>query len=171
MAVTPGSRDKIEAKKFYPYVWQGINRKGQKVSGEMQGENPNQVKAELRKQGVNVSKISRKSQSLFSKYSGAIKPMDIAMISRQITTMLSAGVPLVQTLRLLASSHEKTSMRDLLAAICAEVESGIPLSQALKKYPRHFDDLYCDLVAAGEQSGALEQIYDCLLYTSPSPRD
>lgn len=160
MAVTPGSRDKIEAKKFYPYVWQGINRKGQKISGEMQGENPNQVKAELRKQGVNVSKIHRKSQSLFSKYSGAIKPMDIAMISRQITTMLSAGVPLVQTLRLLASSHEKTSMRDLLAAICAEVESGIPLSQALKKYPRHFDDLYCDLVAAGEQSGALEQIYD-----------
>jgi type IV pilus assembly protein PilC len=160
MAVTPGSRDKIEAKKFYPYVWQGINRKGQKVSGEMQGENQNLVKAELRKQGVNVSKISRKSQSLFSKYSGAIKPMDIAMISRQITTMLSAGVPLVQTLRLLASSHEKTSMRDLLSSICAEVESGIPLSQALKKHPRHFDDLYCDLVAAGEQSGALEQIYD-----------
>lgn len=160
MAVTPGSRDKIEAKKFYPYVWQGINRKGQKVSGEMQGENPNQVKAELRKQGVNVSKINRKSQSLLSKYSGAIKPMDIAMISRQITTMLSAGVPLVQTLRLLASSHEKTSMRDLLSGICAEVESGIPLSQALKKHPRYFDDLYCDLVAAGEQSGALEQIYD-----------
>lgn len=160
MAVTPGSRDKIEARKFYPYVWQGINRKGQKVSGEMQGENPNQVKAELRKQGVSVSKINRKSQSLFSKYSGAIKPMDIAMISRQITTMLSAGVPLVQTLRLLSSSHEKTSMRELLGAICAEVESGIPLSQALKKYPRYFDDLYCDLVAAGEQSGALEQIYD-----------
>jgi type IV pilus assembly protein PilC len=160
MAVTSGSRDKIEAKKFYPYVWQGINRKGQKISGEMQGENPNQVKAELRKQGVNVSKINRKSQSLFSKYSGAIKPMDIAIISRQITTMLSAGVPLVQTLRLLASSHEKTSMRDLLSGICAEVESGIPLSQALKKHPRHFDDLYCDLVAAGEQSGALEQIYD-----------
>ena len=160
MAVTPGSRDKIEAKKFYPYVWQGINRKGQKISGEMQGENPNQVKAELRKQGVNVSKIHRKSQSLFSKYSGAIKPMDIAIISRQITTMLSAGVPLVQTLRLLASSHEKTSMRDLLSGICAEVESGIPLSQALKKHPRYFDDLYCDLVAAGEQSGALEQIYD-----------
>jgi type IV pilus assembly protein PilC len=160
MAVTSGSRDKIEAKKFYPYVWQGINRKGQKISGEMQGENPNQVKAELRKQGVNVSKIHRKSQSLFSKYSGTIKPMDIAIISRQITTMLSAGVPLVQTLRLLASSHEKTSMRDLLSGICAEVESGIPLSQALKKHPRYFDDLYCDLVAAGEQSGALEQIYD-----------
>ena len=157
MAVTS---DKVEAKKFYPYTWQGINRKGQKVSGEMQGENPTLVKAELRKQGVNVSRISRKSQSILSKYSGRIKAMDIAMISRQIATMLSAGVPLVQTLRLLSSSHEKTTVRDLLAGICAEVESGIPLSQALKKHPRYFDDLYCDLVAAGEQSGALEQIYD-----------
>ncbi len=160
MAVNTGTRDKIEAKKFYPFVWEGVNRKGQKVSGEMQGENINLVKNELRKQGVNVSKIRRKSQSIFSKYSGAIKAMDIAMVSRQIATMLSAGVPLVQTLRLLSSSHEKTTMRELLANVCAEVESGTPLSQALKKHPRYFDDLYVDLVAAGEQSGALEQIYD-----------
>ena len=160
MAVNTSTRDKIEAKKFYPFVWEGVNRKGQKVSGEMQGENINLVKSELRKQGVNVSKIRRKSQSIFSKYSGAIKPMDIAMISRQVATMLSAGVPLVQTLRLLSSSHEKSSMRELLSGICAEVESGTPLSQALKKHPRYFDDLYVDLVSAGEQSGALEQIYD-----------
>lgn len=160
MAVNTNTRDKIEAKKFYPFVWEGVNRKGQKVSGEMQGENINLVKSELRKQGVNVSKIRRKSQSIFSKYSGAIKPMDIAMVSRQVATMLSAGVPLVQTLRLLSSSHEKSSMRELLSGICAEVESGTPLSQALKKHPRYFDDLYVDLVSAGEQSGALEQIYD-----------
>ena len=102
MAVTS---EKVEAKKFYPYTWQGINRKGQKVSGEMQGENPNQLKTELRKQGVTVSKVRRKTESLFSKYSGAIKPMDIAMISRQITTMLTAGVPLVQTLQLLSRSQ------------------------------------------------------------------
>ena len=160
MAVNTSTRGKIEAKKFYPFVWEGVNRKGQKVSGEMQGENINLVKSELRKQGVNVSKIRRKSQSIFSKYSGAIKPMDIAMMSRQVATMLSAGVPLVQTLRLLSSSHEKSSMRELLSGICAEVESGTPLSQALKKHPRYFDDLYVDLVSAGEQSGALEQIYD-----------
>lgn len=158
MATSNSTR--IEAKKYYPYVWEGVNRKGQKVSGELQGENPNQVKAELRKQGVNVSKLRRKSQSVFSKYSNAIKPMDIAMISRQITTMLGAGVPLVQTLRLLSGSHEKSTMRELLSGICAEVESGTPLSQALRKHPRYFDDLYVDLVAAGEQSGALEQIYD-----------
>jgi type IV pilus assembly protein PilC len=153
-------RDKIEAKKYFQYTWQGINRKGQKVSGELQGESPMQVKAELKKQGVNVSRINKKSQSIFSKHGGSIKPMDIAMVSRQITTMLGAGVPLVQTLRLLAGSHEKTKMRELLSGICAEVESGIPLSEALAKHPRYFDDLYCDLVSAGEQSGALEQIYD-----------
>ena len=151
---------KVVAKKFYTFKWEGVNRKGQKVSGEMQGENPNQLKAELRKQGVTVSKVRRKTESLFSKYSGAIKPMDIAMISRQITTMLTAGVPLVQTLQLLSRSHEKNKMRELLSQISLDVESGTPLSQTLRKHPRYFDELYCDLVEAGEQSGALEQIYD-----------
>ena len=101
MATAPRtpSGAKVVAKKFYTFKWEGVNRKGQKVSGEMQGENPNQLKTELRKQGVTVSKVRRKTESLFSKYSGAIKPMDIAMISRQITTMLTAGVPLVQTLQ------------------------------------------------------------------------
>ena len=162
MATAPRtpSGAKVVAKKFYTFKWEGVNRKGQKVSGEMQGENPNQLKAELRKQGVTVSKVRRKTESLFSKYSGAIKPMDIAMISRQITTMLTAGVPLVQTLQLLSRSHEKNKMRELLSQISLDVESGTPLSQSLRKHPRYFDELYCDLVEAGEQSGALEQIYD-----------
>ena len=162
MATAPRtpSGAKVVAKKFYTFKWEGVNRKGQKVSGEMQGENPNQLKTELRKQGVTVSKVRRKTESLFSKYSGAIKPMDIAMISRQITTMLTAGVPLVQTLQLLSRSHEKNKMRELLSQISLDVESGTPLSQSLRKHPRYFDELYCDLVEAGEQSGALEQIYD-----------
>lgn len=162
MATAPRTQSgaKVVAKKFYTFKWEGVNRKGQKVSGEMQGENPNQLKAELRKQGVTVSKVRRKTESLFSKYSGAIKPMDIAMISRQITTMLTAGVPLVQTLQLLSRSHEKNKMRELLSQISLDVESGTPLSQTLRKHPRYFDELYCDLVEAGEQSGALEQIYD-----------
>ncbi len=162
MATAPRTQaaNKAVAKKFYTFKWEGVNRKGQKVSGELQGENPNQIKVELRKQGVTVSKVRRKTESMFSKYSGAIKPMDIAMISRQITTMLTAGVPLVQTLQLLSRSHEKNKMRELLSQISLDVESGTPLSQALSKHPRYFDELYCDLVAAGEQSGALEQIYD-----------
>ena len=162
MATAPRTQtaNKAVAKKFYTFKWEGVNRKGQKVSGELQGENPNQIKVELRKQGVTVSKVRRKTESMFSKYSGAIKPMDIAMISRQITTMLTAGVPLVQTLQLLSRSHEKNKMRELLSQISLDVESGTPLSQALSKHPRYFDELYCDLVAAGEQSGALDQIYD-----------
>lgn len=162
MATAPRTQaaNKAVAKKFYTFKWEGVNRKGQKVSGELQGENPNQIKVELRKQGVTVSKVRRKTESMFSKYSGTIKPMDIAMISRQITTMLAAGVPLVQTLQLLSRSHEKNKMRELLSQISLDVESGTPLSQALSKHPRYFDELYCDLVAAGEQSGALEQIYD-----------
>ena len=159
MALAPRD-NKAQGKKFFAFKWDGVNRKGQKVSGEMQAENSNQVKAELRKQGVTVSKVRRKSVSVLDTYTNTIKPMDIAMVSRQITTMLAAGVPLVQTLQLLSRSHEKIKMRELLSAVCADVENGTPLSQALRKHPRHFDDLYCDLVEAGEQSGALEQIYD-----------
>ena len=159
MAMAPRD-NKVQGKKFFAFKWDGVNRKGQKVSGEMQAENPSQVKAELRKQGVTVSKVRRKSVSVLDKYTNTIKPMDIAMVSRQITTMLAAGVPLVQTLQLLSRSHEKIKMRELLSAVCADVENGTPLSQALRKHPRYFDELYCDLVEAGEQSGALEQIYD-----------
>ena len=114
MATAPRTQaaNKAVAKKFYTFKWEGVNRKGQKVSGELQGENPNQIKVELRKQGVTVSKVRRKTESMFSKYSGAIKPMDIAMISRQITTMLAAGVPLVQTLQLLSRrSRTATGLR------------------------------------------------------------
>ncbi|MCD8548547.1 MAG: type II secretion system F family protein [Aeromonadaceae bacterium] len=159
MALAP-TRSVAAPKKYYPFRWEGLNRKGQKVSGEMQADSIVTVKAELRKQGVNASKVRKKSQSIFSKYANAVKPMDIAMISRQICTMLSAGVPLVQSIQLLSRSHEKSGVRELLGQVCADLESGIPLSQALRKHPRYFDDLYCDLVDAGEQSGALEQIYD-----------
>ena len=147
-------------KKVFSFRWHGFNRKGQKVSGEFQADSINTVKAELRKQGVNVTKVSKQGQGLFSKGGARIKPMDIAVISRQITTMLSAGVPLVQSLQIIARGHEKAAVRELIGQIAADVETGTPLSEALRRHPRHFDDLYCDLVEAGEQSGALETIYD-----------
>ncbi|MGN5107236.1 type II secretion system F family protein [Aeromonas hydrophila] len=147
-------------RKVFAFRWSGVNRKGQKVSGELQADSINTVKAELRKQGVNVTKVSKKSQGLFSKGGAKIKPMDIAVVSRQITTMLSAGVPLVQSLQIIARSHEKAAMRELMGQIATDVETGTPMSEALRRHPRHFDDLYCDLVEAGEQSGALETIYD-----------
>ncbi|MDA7746112.1 type II secretion system F family protein [Psychromonas sp.] len=141
------------------FTWKGVNRKGLKVSGELQGETPLEVKAELRKQGVNVTKIQKKPKPLFS-FGDKVTPMDIAVVSRQIATMLNAGVPLVQSLELISRSNEKASLRVLMTAIGNEVSTGTPFSQVLRKYPRQFDDLYCDLVDAGEQSGSLDTIYD-----------
>ncbi|WP_108649262.1 type II secretion system F family protein [Dongshaea marina] len=155
----PARKAKIQ-KKIYPFSWKGVNRKGHKVSGELQSDSIASVKQELKKQGVTATRVTKKSQSLFAKYGDKVTPMDIAVISRQITTMLTAGVPLVQTLQLIAGSHEKASARQLIGQIAADVETGTPLSEALRKFPRQFDDLYCDLVEAGEQSGALETIYD-----------
>ncbi|MGY3868293.1 type II secretion system F family protein [Aeromonas crassostreae] len=146
--------------KVHTFRWKGVNRKGKEISGELQAEHVSMVKAELRKQGVNVSRISKKSSGLFSKGGARIKPMDIAVVSRQLATMLSAGVPLVQSLQIIARSHEKVAMRDLMGQIASDVETGTPMSEALRQHPRHFDDLYCDLVEAGEHSGALETIYD-----------
>jgi len=141
------------------YNWKGINRKGGKVSGQLQGDSLEAVKAELRKQGVNVTRINKKAKSLFS-FGNKVSPMDIAIISRQIATMLGAGVPLVQSLQLIAKSNEKPALRELMSAIGGEVATGTPLSKTLRGYPKYFDDLYCDLVDAGEESGALETIYD-----------
>ena len=165
MAVAQQSSAAATANKPQPrvsqsFVWRGVNRRGQKVSGEMKGETLAQVKAELIRQGVVVQKISKHQESIVTRYTQTIKAMDIAVLTRQIATMLTAGVPLVQTLRLLASSHEKRPMREMLAAICAEIETGTPPSKALRQVPRYFDDLYCDLVASGEQSGALDAVFD-----------
>ncbi|MDN2664678.1 type II secretion system F family protein [Psychromonas sp. 14N.309.X.WAT.B.A12] len=141
------------------FTWNGINRKGSKVSGELQGASQNEVKVELRKQGVSVTRIKKKPKPLLS-FGDKVTPMDIAIVSRQIATMLNAGVPLVQSLELIAKSNEKSSLRKLMTSIGNEVATGTPLSQTLRSYPRHFDDLYCDLVEAGEQSGSLDTIYD-----------
>ncbi|MGL5948076.1 MAG: type II secretion system F family protein [Aeromonas sp.] len=147
-------------KKVNNYQWSGVNRKGDKVSGIAQAVDIQTVKLDLRKQGVTIAKVRLKRNGLFSKANASIKAMDIAVITRQVTTMLGAGVPLVQTLQIIAKSHEKIAVRDLIGTICSEVETGTPLSQALRRHPRYFDDLYCDLVEAGEQSGALETIFD-----------
>lgn len=141
------------------FKWKGINRKGGKVSGELQAISLQEAKTELRKQGVNVTRIQKKSKSLLS-FGNKVTPMDIAVVSRQIATMLGAGVPLVQSLQLISKSSEKGALRELMTSIGNEVATGTPLSKTLRTYPKYFDDLYCDLVDAGEESGALETIYD-----------
>ncbi len=114
----------------------------------------------LRRQGISANKVKKLSKPLFGSGAAKITPADISVTSRQIATMLSAGVTLIQSLEMIAQGHAKVSMRKLLGEITEEVKAGNPLSSALRKHPNYFDDLYCDLVYTGEQSGALELIYD-----------
>ena len=143
------------------FTWQGVNRKGKKINGELQANNIIELKAQLRKQGITPSKVKKKAKPLFGLGGDkAITPGDIAIISRQIATMLGAGVPLVQTIEMIGKGHNNGKMQKLLGEITHKLSSGIPLSDCLRDHPRQFDDLYCDLVASGEQSGSLETIYD-----------
>lgn len=154
----PATKVKIE--KTYTYSWEGSDKKGGKLKGELQGNNPAVIKAQLRKQGITPLKVNRKASSLFGKSKKSIKPVDIAIMSRQIATMMAAGVPLVQSFEIIGRGHENPSMQELILTIKADVEAGNSLGDSLRRHPRYFDDLYCDLVSAGEQSGALEQMLD-----------
>lgn len=147
------------AKAAEVFVWSGADRRGQRTKGEISASNLAEAKTLLRRQGISATKVKKMAKPLFSA-SDKVTAQDICMMSRQIATMLGAGVTLIQTLEMIGRGHAKQSMRKLMAEICDEVKSGNPLSNALRKYPDHFDDLYCDLVETGEQSGALETIYD-----------
>ena len=157
------SRERKKSQKSQPkiinYTWNGTNRDGIKTSGELRGASSAEIRAQLKAQGVIPKAVRKKSPPLF-KSEKKIKPMDIAMITRQIATMLAAGVPVVTTLELLSKGHEKPKMRELLANIVNDVQSGIPLSDSLRPHRQYFDDLYVDLVAAGEHSGSLDAVFD-----------
>lgn len=142
------------------FKWSGVNRKGQTVSGEIKSNNLSQAKAELIRQGIIVKKIKKETESFVNNLTQNISAADIAVMTRQVTTMLAAGVPFVQTLQLLAGSHEKKKMREMLSSICSDIEAGIQPSQAFRQYPRYFDGLYCDLLASGEQTGSLEIVFN-----------
>lgn len=151
---------KNTAKEQEIFIWHGVNRKGKKINGELPAVNVIALKAQLRKQGITPSRVKKKPKPLFGIGGDKpIKPADIAIITRQIATMLGAGVPLVQTIEMIGKGHDNGKMRKLLGDINAKLSSGIPLSDCLRDHPLYFDDLYCDLVSSGEQSGALETIY------------
>jgi len=142
------------------FEWVGVSARGKKLEGELSGQSIALVKAQLRKQGITPSKVKRKAKPLFGTRVQKITPKDIALITRQIATMLMAGVPLIQSIEMIGSGAKNKSVARLMEEIGDEVKAGVPLSQALRKHPRYFDDLYCDLVASGEQSGALDKIFD-----------
>ncbi|GHF79595.1 type II secretion system F family protein [Thalassotalea marina] len=161
MAVS-ATRAKVAAPKpLDVFLWQGVNRKGKKVNGELSAASMLELKAQLRKQGITPGRIKKKPKPLFGLGGDKkIIPADIATITRQIATMLGAGVPLVQTIEMIGKGHNNGNMQKLLGDIGNKLQSGIPLSECLRDHPRYFDGLYCDLVHSGEQSGSLETIYD-----------
>ena len=151
---------KVKIDKTYTFTWEGSDKKGGRLKGELQGENAAVIKAQLRKQGITPLKVNKKVASMFGKRKKSIKPADIAVMTRQLATMMAAGVPLVQSFEIIGKGHENPSMQELILTIKADIEAGNAMGESLRKHPRFFDDLFCDLVAAGEQSGALEQMLD-----------
>lgn len=148
-----------KAPKTSTFVWEGKDRKGSIVKGELSGQNPALVKAQLRKQGINPTKVRKKGISLGGT-GKKIKPLDIALFARQMATMMKAGVPLLQSFDIIADGVEKPSMRKLVDELKQHVAAGNSFAAALRTKPAYFDDLFCNLVDAGEQSGALETLLD-----------
>ena len=148
-----------KALKTCVFIWEGTDKKGSKVKGELAGQNPMLVKAQLRKQGINPLKVRKKGITLFGA-GKKIKPMDIALFTRQMSTMMGAGVPLLQSFDIIGEGFENPNMRKLVDEIKQDVAAGNSLASSLRKKPIYFDDLYCNLVDAGEQSGALETLLD-----------
>lgn len=148
-------------KKFDAYTWEGVDKQGKKVKGEMDASSVAYVNATLRRQGVNPLKVSRRRKSVLS-FKRKIKPKDIAVFTRQLSTMLIAGIPVAQAFDIVGKGHENPSMQELILSIKQDVESGTSLIVALGKHPLHFDALYCNLVGAGEAAGILDSILDKL---------
>ncbi|KXS53897.1 MAG: type IV pilus assembly protein PilC [Marinobacter sp. T13-3] len=148
-----------KAQKLEAFVWEGRDRKGNKTKGEMAGANVALIKAQLRKQGIMPDKVKKKPKPLFGG-KRKITPFDIAMLTRQLATMMKAGVPLVQSFDIVADGLENKGLQELVMNLRNDIASGTGFAAALRKHPRHFDDLYCNLVDSGESAGALEQMLD-----------
>ena len=143
------------------FTYEGVDRKGLKVKGEIPSKNMALAKVTLRKQGISVAKIYQKRKNpLEFLTKSKVKTLDITIFTRQLATMMKAGVPLVQSFEIVAEGLENPAMREVVLGIKAEVEGGNTFAGALRKYPQYFDDLFCSLVGSGEQSGALETMLD-----------
>ncbi len=150
---------KKDIRKDITYVWEGVDKKGKKLKGEMLAAGDAIVNATLRRQGITVLKVKKQSGLGRSK---KISEKDIALFTRQLATMMKAGVPLLQAFDIVAKGHANPSVQRLLAEIKADIESGSSMSQAFAKRPKYFDTLYCNLVEAGEQAGILDSVLDRL---------
>ena len=149
------------AAKQETFLWEGKDGKGQKTQGETMGKSVALVKADLRRQGINPTKVRKKPKPLFGGGGKTkITPADISIFARQLATMMDSGVPIVQSFEIIGKGHENVGMSELLFAVKNDIESGTTLSESLAKHPLYFDELFCNLVQAGEHAGILDSILD-----------
>jgi len=142
------------------YEWTALDKRGVKMKGEMQGRNASLVKAELRRQGMNPQAVKEKPKPLFGAAGSRVKPRDVAIFSRQIATMMAAGVPMVQAFEIIAGGQRNVRFKNMLTDVKQNIEGGAALHEAMAKYPVQFDELYRNLVRAGESAGVLDTVLD-----------
>lgn len=149
-------------KKLDTFIWEGKNAQGLSAQGEIAAANLAMARIELRNKGISYSKITKKSKPLFSfgKSKKKIKPLDIALFTRQLSTMLSAGLPMVKAFEIIGLHHEKPSMEELILKMKDYISTGHTLAESLVLYPKYFDNLFCSLIDAGERSGTLETMLE-----------
>ncbi|WIH23611.1 type II secretion system F family protein [Photobacterium damselae] len=149
----------LAANKIRYYRWRGVNQGGKKITGVTLGFQEQEVRSQLTEQMIQVKKIKRTNPSTLDKIRNQMKSSDVTAITRQLATMIESGVPIVQALKLMACSHHKAEVRAVLTQVNTQVEAGASLSKALKSSSPLFDNFYCDLVATGEETGYLGQVF------------
>ncbi len=157
--MAPAATTTVKAlKRDIPFAWEGRDKRGTRVKGKSLAPDEAALRADLRRQGIAPSRIKKQAQSF--KKGGKVNAEDIAVFSRQLATMLAAGIPMVQAFEIVGNGNDKPAMQKLILEIKADVEGGTSLHEALAKHPLQFDDLFVNLVQAGEQAGALESLLD-----------
>ena len=142
------------------FTWEGKDKRGVTMKGEQAAKSANMVRAELRKQGITPGVVKAKPKPLFGGSGSSIKPKDIAVFSRQIATMMKSGVPIVNSLEIIANGQKNQKMKQMLEALHADIASGSSIYEAMSKHPVQFDELYRNLVKAGEAAGVLETVLE-----------
>ncbi|SFR84002.1 type IV pilus assembly protein PilC [Stenotrophomonas maltophilia] len=145
-----------------PFVWEGTDKRGIKMKGEQLAKNANMLRAELRKQGISPGQVKPKPKPLFGAAGKPVSPKDIAFFSRQMATMMKSGVPIVSSLEIIGSGHKNPRMKKMVDTIRTDIEGGSSLHEAISKHPVQFDELYRNLVRAGESAGVLETVLDTI---------
>ena len=161
-ATAQRGKDRVKISEMQTFTWVGLDKRGIKIKGEQLSKNASLVKADLRKQGINPQTVKVKAKPLFGKAGKRIKGRDIAVFSRQLATMMAAGVPMVQGFEIVAGGQTNPRMKDMLTDIKTEIEGGSALNEALAKYPVQFDELFVNLVKAGESAGVLDTVLDTI---------